>query len=36
MGYVETAFAGEGSEIGVLIRDKAVKASVVKTPFIKR
>jgi len=36
MGYVQTAFAAEGSEIFVNIRDKKIKASVVKTPFYKK
>lgn len=36
LGYVETAHTSEGKTIGVLIRDKVVKAQVVKTPFIKR
>lgn len=35
MGYVKTEFAAEGSEIYVVIRDKALKASVVKLPFYK-
>lgn len=36
MGYVKTAFAAEGTEIQVMIRDKGVKATVVKTPFLKK
>lgn len=36
MGYVEAAFAVEGTEIEVIIRDKPVKALVVKPPFFKR
>jgi aminomethyltransferase len=36
LGYVQTAFAAEGSEIFVKIRDKAIKASVVKIPFLKK
>jgi aminomethyltransferase len=36
MGYVEAAFATEGTEIDVIIRDKPVKAKVVKPPFLKR
>lgn len=36
MGYVKTAFAGEGTEIFVKIRDKAIKALTVKTPFLKK
>lgn len=36
MAYVRPDFASEGSEIYILIRDKAVKAGVVKTPFLKK
>ncbi len=36
MGYVETAFAAEGTEIFVNIRDKGLKARVVKFPFYKK
>jgi aminomethyltransferase len=35
MGYVETAFAKPGTEIFVNIRDKKLKAEVVKMPFRK-
>lgn len=35
MGYVKTTFATEGSEIFVKVRDKALKAKVVKFPFYK-
>lgn len=35
MGYVKTEFAKAGTEIAVQIRNKAVKAVVVKTPFRK-
>lgn len=35
MGYVVTAFAKEGTEIFISIRDKALKAKVVKFPFYK-
>lgn len=35
MAYVPTAFAAEGNEIYILIRDKALKAVVVKFPFYK-
>ncbi len=35
MGYVATPFAKEGSEIFIKIRDKALKAVVVKFPFYK-
>ena len=33
MGYVRKDMAAEGSEINIMIRDKAVKAKVVKIPF---
>ena len=36
MGYVATAFAKEGSEIYINIRDKSLKASVVKLPFYSK
>ena len=36
MGYVTSAHAIEGTEIFVKIRDKAIKASVMKTPFLKK
>ncbi len=36
MGYVETRFAAEGTEIFINIRDKALKAKVVKFPFYKK
>jgi len=35
MGYVQKAFAKEGTEIFINIRNKPVKAMVVKPPFIK-
>jgi aminomethyltransferase len=35
LGYVDTAFAKEGSEIFISIRDSKVKAKVVKPPFYK-
>ena len=35
MGYVDTEFAKEGSEIYISIRDNKVKAKVVKPPFYK-
>jgi aminomethyltransferase len=35
MGYVTTSFSKTGSEIFVKIRDKAIKAVVVKAPFYK-
>ena len=36
MGYVNTEFSKAGSEIFILIRDKAIKASVCKIPFLKK
>ncbi|HRG17577.1 MAG TPA: glycine cleavage system aminomethyltransferase GcvT [Flavobacterium lutivivi] len=36
MGYVKTEFAAVDSEIFILIRDKKVKAQVVKMPFYKK
>ena len=33
MGYVDTAFAKEGTEIFISIRDNKIKAKVVKPPF---
>jgi aminomethyltransferase len=35
MGYVRKELAKEGTEIFINIRNKAVKAVVVKPPFIK-
>jgi len=35
MGYVSPGYAAEGSEIFIAIRDKKLKAKVVKTPFYK-
>jgi aminomethyltransferase len=35
MGYVETKYSTEGSEIFIVIRDKHIKAKVVKLPFYK-
>jgi aminomethyltransferase len=35
MGYVATAFSKPDTEIYISIRDKAIKAKVVKTPFYK-
>ncbi len=34
MGYVDKAYAAIGSEIFVIIRDKLIKAQVVKKPFV--
>lgn len=36
MGYVASEYAAEGTEIFVQIRDKALKAKVVKLPFYKK
>ncbi len=36
MGYVQTAFSQPDSEIYIKIRDKALKAKVVKVPFLKK
>jgi aminomethyltransferase len=35
LGYVPTALATEGSEFDVIVRDRPVRARVVKTPFYK-
>ena len=35
MGYVSSTFAKPDTEIFILIRDKAIKAKIVKTPFYK-
>lgn len=35
MGYVPTAFSKVDSEIFIMIRDKAIKAKVVKMPFLQ-
>ena len=34
-GYVSKEFAAEGNEIFIAIRDKNIKAKVVKIPFVK-
>lgn len=36
LGYVETAFSGEGSKINFSIRGKEIPAEVVKLPFVKK
>jgi len=36
MGYVDIAYANEGTEIEIIVRDKPLKAKVVKPPFFKR
>ena len=35
MGYITTEYSGIGSEIYISIRDKKLKAKVVKPPFVK-
>lgn len=35
LGYVDTAFSKEGTELFISIRDKAVKAVVKRPPFVK-
>lgn len=36
LGYVQTAFSKPGSEIFVKVRDRLLKAQVVKLPFVKK
>ena len=36
MGYVDAAHAAPGTEIAVVIREKPIRAQVVKTPFVKK
>jgi aminomethyltransferase len=36
MGYVNTEFSKAGTEIFIMIRDKAIKAKVCKIPFLKK
>lgn len=36
MGYVNTEFSKSGTEIFIVIRDKAIKAQVCKIPFLKK
>jgi aminomethyltransferase len=36
MGYVNTEFSKTGTEIFIMIRDKAIKAKVCKIPFLKK
>ena len=36
MGYVPSHLAIPGTEIDIMIRDKAVKAKIVKPPFIEK
>ncbi|MBV9692370.1 MAG: glycine cleavage system aminomethyltransferase GcvT, partial [Alphaproteobacteria bacterium] len=34
MGYVESAFAGDGTEIDLMVRGKAMPARVAPMPFV--
>jgi aminomethyltransferase len=34
MGYVETAFAGDGTEIDLVVRGKPLPARVAPMPFV--
>lgn len=36
LGYVQTAFSKPGSEIFVKVRDRLLKAQVIKPPFVKK
>ena len=36
MAYVQVPFSKEGTEINIIVRDKPIKAKVVKTPFISK
>ena len=36
LGYVQTAFSKPGTEISVKVRDRLLKAQVVKLPFVKK
>jgi len=36
MGYVATAHASENNEVFIIVRDKALKAKIVKFPFYKK
>ncbi|MCX7727941.1 MAG: glycine cleavage system aminomethyltransferase GcvT [Bacteroidia bacterium] len=36
LGYVKTEFSKPDTEIFIIVRDKPVKAKIVKTPFIKK
>ncbi len=36
MAYIKTPFAKEGTEIFISVRDRKLKAKVVKTPFVKK
>ena len=34
LGYVKSEFAAVGSQIAVIIRDRLIRAEVVKIPFV--
>jgi aminomethyltransferase len=36
MGYFKTEFSNEGGEVYIKIREKLIKASVIKVPFLKK
>ena len=36
MGYIDAAYASEGTEIFIIVRDKPLKARAVKIPFYKK
>jgi aminomethyltransferase len=36
MGYVSTGFSKTGTELFIKVRDKLLKARVIKPPFIKK
>ena len=36
MGYIQTSYCSEGSEIFIVVRNKPLKAKVVKLPFFKK
>ena len=36
LAYLELASTVEGTEVNIMIRDKPVKAKVVKVPFLKK
>jgi aminomethyltransferase len=36
MGYVQTAYAVEGTNVYIKVRDKLIKSQIVKTPFLKK
>ena len=36
MAYVPTALGKVGTEVNIIVRNKAVPAIIVKTPFLKK